>query len=258
MRAVFIGTVAVALLGATFAAVSAQSTTVASTEVRPGQTPFGPGERMVFDVRFGPVRVGTGTMEVREMTAVRGRRAYHTVFTLRGGTFFYKVDDVMQSWMDAQTLASLRFTQDLEQGSRERERRYEIYPERRVYVETSSDSPVEQPSVDLPLDDGSFLYFIRTIPLEVGEQYDFNRYFKPDRNPVRVRVMRKERVSVPAGSFDAIVLRPTIKSRGIFAEGGQAEVWISDDARRTVLQIRSRLSFGSISMHLRSYTAPGG
>lgn len=258
MKAVIIGGAAVALLGTTFAAVSAHSTSVASTEVQPGLIPFGPGERMVFDVRFGPVRVGTGTMEVREMTAVRGRRAYHTVFTLRGGTFFYKVNDEMQSWIDAQTLASLRFTQDLEQGSRERERRYEIYPERRVYVETSSDSPAEQPSVDLPLDDGSFLYFIRTIPLEVGEQYDFNRYFKPDRNPVRVRVIRKERVSVPAGSFDAIVLRPSIRSRGIFAEGGQAEVWIADDDRRTVLQIRSRLSFGSISLHLRSYTAPSG
>lgn len=246
-------------LGGTFAAVSAQSETVITgAPVQPEQVPFGPGERMVFDVRFGPIRVGTGTMEVRPMTAVRGRRAYHTVFTLRGGTFFYKVNDVLQSWMDAQTLASLRFVQDLEEGSRERERRYEIYPDRRVYVETSSENPSEQPSVDLPLDDGSFLYFIRTVPLQVGQQHEFDRYFRPDRNPVRVRVDRRERVSVPAGAFDAVVLRPTIKSRGIFAEGGQAEVWISDDSRRAVLQIRSRLSFGSISLHLRSYTPPAG
>lgn len=220
--------------------------------------PFGPGERLTFDVRFGPVRVGNAAMEVRDFTAIRGRRAYHTQFTLRGGTFFYKVNDVLQSWIDTETLSSLRFVQDLEQGSRERERRFEIYPDRRVFVETSSENPTEQTSVDNPLDDASFLYFIRTVPLIVGEHYEFNRYFRPDRNPVTVRVVRRERVNVPAGSFDAVVLRPTIKTRGIFAEGGQAEVWISDDARRLVLQIKSSMSFGSISLHLRSYTPPTG
>jgi hypothetical protein len=220
------------------------------------KVPFGPGEKLAFEVRFGPVRVGNAAMEVRDFTAIRGRRAYHTQFTLRGGTFFYKVNDVLQSWIDTETLSSLRFIQDLEQGSRDRERRYEIYPDRRVFVETTSDDTAEQPSVDKPLDDASFLYFIRTVPLTVGEQYEFNRYFRPDRNPVTVRVLRRERVTVPAGTFDAVVLRPIIKSRGIFAEGGQAEVWISDDDRRLVLQIKSRLSFGSISLHLRSYTPP--
>ena len=35
---------------------------------------------------------------------------------------------------------------------------------------------------------------------EVGS-YEFNRYFKPDRNPVRLTVLRKERIKVPAGEF---------------------------------------------------------
>lgn len=220
------------------------------------QVPFGPGERLIFDVRFSSVRVGNASMEVGDFTAIRGRRAYHTQFTLRGGTFFYKVNDVLQSWMDAETLSSLRFVQDLEQGSRDRERRYEIYPDRRVFVETTAENPAEQTSVDKPLDDASFLYFIRTVPLRVGEQYEFNRYFRPDRNPVTIRVLRRERVTVPAGTFEAVVLRPIIKTRGIFAEGGQAEVWISDDDRRLVLQIRSKVSVGNISLHLRSYTPP--
>jgi len=216
--------------------------------------PFAPGERLVFDVRFGPVKVGAGSMEVQELVNVRGRTAYHTRFTVRGGTFFYKVNDVIQSWMDTTNLASLRFVSDLEEGSRNREKRYEIYPERQVYVETTAKDPSEQPSVEQPLDDASFLYFIRTVPLRVGEQLEFNRYFRPDRNPVRIRVMRRERVTVPAGTFDAVVLRPSIKTKGIFAENGQAEVWISDDDRRLVLQLKSRLSFGSLNLYLRSFT----
>ena len=218
------------------------------------RVPWAAGERLVFDVRFGPVKVGTSTMEVSEVTNIRGRPAYHTLFTVRGGTFFYKVNDALHSWIDTATLSSLRFVQDLEEGRRQREKRYEIYPDRRVYVETTADQPTEQPSVDQPLDDGSFLYFIRTVPLRVGESLEFNRYFRPDRNPVRIRVVRRERVTVPAGTFEAFVIRPTIKAKGIFAENGQAEVWISDDERRLVLQLKSRLSFGTLNLYLRSIT----
>jgi hypothetical protein len=232
------------------AAVAASPATGGQDE----QVPFAPGERLVFDVRFGPVKVGAGSMEVQELVEVRGRTAYHTRFTVRGGTFFYKVNDVIQSWMDTTNLASLRFVSDLEEGSRNREKRYEIYPDRRVYVETTAKDPSEQPSVEQPLDDASFLYFIRTVPLRVGDQLEFNRYFRPDRNPVRIRVVRRERVTVPAGTFDAVVLRPSIKTKGIFAENGQAEVWISDDDRRLILQLKSRLSFGSLNLYLRSFT----
>ena len=217
--------------------------------------PFGVGEKLVFDVRFGPLKVGTSTMEVREITHIRGRAAYKTYLTIQGGTFFYKVDDLLQSWIDTETLSSLRFVQQLQQGSRERERHFEIYPNRSVYVEASK-SPQEHPSVSNPLDDASFLYFIRTIPLEVGRTYEFNRYFRPDRNPVIVRVVRRERVVVPAGTFNAIVVRPTIKTKGIFAEGGEAELWLSDDDRRMVLQLKTKVSFGSLNLHLRSFT-PG-
>src|SRR5437773_2143430 len=77
-----------------------------------------------------------------------------------------------------------------------------------------------QPTVVLPLDDGSFLYFLRTIPLEVGKEYSFDRYFRPDRNPVRIQVLRRERVSVPAGQFDAVVVRPIINAKGVFSENG--------------------------------------
>ena len=215
--------------------------------------PFGVGEKLVFDVKFGPVKVGTSTMEVREISHIRGRAAYKTYFRVQGGTFFYKVDDILQSWIDTETLSSLRFVQHLQEGSRDRERHFEIYPDRAVYVEVTKNA-TEHPSVSNPLDDASFLYFIRTIPLEVGRSYEFNRYFRPDRNPVRVRVLRRERIVVPAGTFNALVLRPSIKAKGIFAEEGEAELWVSDDDRRMILQLKSKLSFGSLNLYLRSYT----
>jgi hypothetical protein len=227
--------------------------TVAASTGRRAKVPFGPGERMEYDVKFGVLRVGNAHMEVVALDNLRGRAAWHTAFWVQGGNFMYRVNDVYESWMDAETLSSLRFVQELEEGGKDTERRFEIYPERAIFVQTSKKGAKEEPSVSQPLDDGSFLYFIRTIPLEVGQTYDFNRYFRPDRNPVRIKVVRKEKIKVPAGTFDAIVIQPVIKTKGIFSENGHAEIWLSDDDRHIMLQLKSKLSFGSLNLYLKSY-----
>jgi hypothetical protein len=233
----------------------AQTTqTAAAVTVKRARVPFSVGEKMEYDVKFGVLRVGNAHMEVVGLDNLRGRAAWHTAFWVRGGNFMYRVNDVYESWMDAETLSSLRFVQELEEGGKDTERRFEIYPERSIFVQTSKKPTKEEASVSQPLDDGSFLYFIRTIPLEVGQTYDFNRYFRPDRNPVRIKVLRKEKISVPAGSYNAIVIQPVIKTKGIFSEDGHAEIWLSDDDRHIMLQLKSRLSFGSLNLFLKSYT----
>jgi hypothetical protein len=220
------------------------------------KVPFGVGERLEYDVRFGKLKVGSASMEVADVQDVRDRETWHTIFQVRGGTFFYRVNDTYESWIDTRTGNSLRFRKDQNEGSRDVEQIYNMFPERGVFTE-NGDTAVA--SVTNPLDDGSFLYFIRSIPLVVGETYSFDRYFKPDRNPVTIKVIRKERIRVPAGEFDAIVVQPVIKSKGIFSENGRAEVWLSDDANRIMLQMKSGLSFGSINLYLKSYRpAPAG
>jgi hypothetical protein len=216
--------------------------------------PFAVGERAVYDVKFGFVRAGTATMELPGIESVRGRDAYLFRFRVTGGIPVYRVDDILESYVDTASFQSLRFVQDNEEGGKKRERRYEIFPERAKYQEQGKP---EAESVSNPLDDASFLYFIRTLPLEVGRTYEFNRYFKPGSNPVKIIVLRKERIDVPAGRFNTIVIQPIIKTRGIFSEGGRAEVWLADDASRVVVQMKSKLPFGSLNLYLKSYR-PGG
>ncbi len=248
-----------ALVSTTTASLGAQAPAPPSVQApvasRAMPVPYAVGERLVYDVKFGPMHVGSGSMEVLGNENIRNRPTWHIVFSVKGGTFFYRVDDHFESWIETTSLSSLRHKQDINEGSRDRERIFEIYPERPSYIE---DDKPEKPSVSQPLDDGSFLYFIRTVPLEVGKTYEFDRYFRPDRNPVKITVLRKERIKVPAGTFDAIVIRPSIKSKGIFSENGRAEVWLSDDERHIMLQMKSKLSFGSLNLYLKSYRAPPG
>ncbi len=215
--------------------------------------PFTVGERLQYDVKFSFKSVGTGVMEVKDIVDVRGRPSWYTSFTIKGGIPFFRVDDRMESWFDVFTLSSRRFHQRISEGGYKRTRHYEMYPERAVFREGDKE---EEPSVNSPLDDGSFLYYVRTIPLEVGKTYEVPRYFNPAANPVRITVVRRETIKVPAGEFKTVVLRPTFQSRGLFSEDGKAEVWISDDEYRFMVQMKTNLKIGSINLYLEKFTLP--
>ena len=213
--------------------------------------PYGVGERLEYNVHFGKLRVGNGSMEIMDVQDIRGRDTWHAIFQLHGGLrFVYRVDDTFETWIDRRTGNSLRFRKDQNEGRRDVETIFDIYPDRGIFIEHGDSAEV---SVRNPLDDASFMYFLRTIPLQVGETYSFSRYFRPDRNPVTIKVLRKDTVSVPAGRFPAIVVQPIIKTPGIFSENGKAEVWLSDDKNRIMLQMKSGLPFGSINLYLTSY-----
>jgi hypothetical protein len=261
-RAVRAGLLGLSLLAPTYGAASSRPSPAETVSLvasaKPGddaaEVPFGAGEKSSFEVRFGSIKVGSGSLEVLGVETVRGREAWHTSFNVQGGTFFYRVNDSYESWIDTQNLNSLLFIRQIEEGTRERGQNFEIIPERGIYIERTRQATKTYKTVTQPLDEGAFLYFVRTVPLKVGETYDFNRYFIPDRNPVRVTVLRKERITVPAGTFNAVVVQPVIKTKGIFSEKGQAEVWLSDDSARMLLQVKSKLSFGSLNLYLKSYT----
>jgi len=213
------------------------------------------GERLTYDVKFSAIKVGSGFMEVAGYENVRDVSALHVRFVVKGGTFFYKVHDILESWIDTTRFMSLRHTQELSEGSKDRERRFEFFPQRRTFTLNGA---AEEPGVADPLDEASFLYFVRRVPLVVGQTYEFNRYFRPDRNPVRIIVLRKERIRVPAGEFNTIVIQPIIKAKGLFSEGGKAQVWLTDDSTRAMVQMKSSLPIGSLNLYLREYRPSAG
>ena len=238
------------LLGALVAwGTSASAQVVETSDGDVAKRPFSVGERLTYSVRVGRLGRGKAVAEIRGRDTVRGRTVYHSVFQITGSLLFFKVEDLYESWFDPNSLVSLRYHQNIDQGPYERNRTYEIIPERGIYRDQQDQ---QFKTVERPLDDGAFLYFLRTIPLEVGKTYTWDRYFKPDRNPVTVTVVRRERIRVPAGEFDAIVLQPKIKAKGIFAENANAEVWISDDDARMMLQMKTRLpTVGSVLFQLQ-------
>ena len=211
--------------------------------------PFAVGEELVYRATFGGIPAGTARMRVDGIELVRGRPAYHVVFSIDGGIPLFRVRDRYESWIDVETLASLRHRQQISEGRYKRNTTYEIYPERSEY-QKQGDSV--RASVQNPLDDGSFIYAVRAAGIQVGETRRDDRYFRPDRNPVVLTGVRQEMVEVAAGRFATTVVRPTIRTSGIFSEDGQAHVWFTDDEQRYPVQVKAKFAKFSLTLTLQS------
>jgi len=211
--------------------------------------PFELGEELTYEVKFGWWTVGEGFLRTfPELEAIRGNPSYRVQMGLEGKSGGASVDYTFDSWMDVRNLASHRYIQN-QQGFNSRYREYDIFPRQRRWQRLDVDQAGRTPS-DVPLDQVSFIWFVRTLPLQVGDEYVLNQYFKEEDNPVIIRVLRKETIEVPAGTFECIVVEPIIRTSGLFGDGGQAEIYFTDDDRRLMVYMKSRVKILP-DIHLR-------
>jgi hypothetical protein len=220
--------------------------------------PYSVGESATYRVSYNVVgRVGTGTMQILGIETVRGRPAFHALFTLQGRFLFARVDNRFETWLDVADVYTHRFEQNTREINFRRRRSREFLPAEMRWTGHTNDQPESGELITAePLDDTAFIYFMRTLDLEVGREYTFNRYWNPDGNPVRIRVLRHETITVPAGTFDTIVLQPLIRTSGLFAEGGNAEVYFARDGARQLVMLRAGVSFGTLQLQLEEFV-PG-
>jgi len=195
-------------------------------------------------------------MEVAGIDTLRGAEMVRLRFHIEGGALWYHLDQTLESWVGRADFRSRRYWNKTEERGKSWERKFDIYPDSGFYREAGRDSTF--PTVKEPLDDAAFLYWIRTVPLEVGKRYEYRRYFRPERNPVIVEVIGRDHVKVAGRKWNAIVLSPTIPNGGgIFAEKADARIWISDDPQHVVLALQSKFSFGLVTLKLKEYVVPG-
>lgn len=215
--------------------------------------PFHVGERFQYSAKLGFLRLGTGWMTVTGIDTVRGSESFVFEFGLEASAPMYKSKNVMQSWTGTGDLISRRFRQDLVENGRERKRYYDIFPDSLLY--TQEQRPGSKPSVAEPLDDAAFFYFLRTLPLEVGKTYRFERYFRKELNPVVIKVVKREKMKLPDDrEVSCVVLNPVVGDEGLFAPRSQAMLWITDDVHRIPVQIRAKLPFGTVTLRLEKLT----
>lgn len=232
---------------------------VASPLPAPPTVPFGVGERLEYGGKFTLLNVGTAELVVEAIDTVRGVPSWRFAFNSEVSVPLYKQQSELTSWTGVGDWISRRFSKEITENGKARHEVFRIYPDSGFF--RRNDNAEVKPTADRPLDDIAFMYWVRTIPLEVGRTYRFNNYFRAELNPVIVRVEKRDMKELPDGTrVPAFLLRPIVdEDGGMFSKKSKAKLWITDDARRIPLEIESTYYFGTVKLSLKKITpAPGG
>lgn len=215
-------------------------------------TAFGVGERLEFDVGYGFINAGTASMQVLRLIEYEDRPCFQIQTRAQSNNFFstfFRVDDKVESIVDAAGLFPWRFEKNLREGGYSSDRLYH-FDQRGHLVYYQKDTIEIPPFTQDPL---SVLYYVRTQPLEVGKSLYIDNFTDGKLYPLEVRVLEKERITVKAGTFDCIVVEPLLQAAGVFKHEGKLKVWLTDDRLRMPVLMKSKVLVGSISAELTDY-----
>lgn len=205
-----------------------------------GQTPlpFAAGETCVYRGSTALGRIGTGTMAV-EPAQVDGARMLLLRFDFRGRVGPAGIEDHSRSWFDPATRGSRRFTKRERTPLTSRDEDVTMDAATRRWTTPTGRGGAM--STDAPLDELSFIYYIRTLRLAPGDTYTLTRHYDQARNPVRVRVVGRGPIRVPAGTFQTIEVEMRVIDPVRYRGEGVVQFHFTDDARRILVRTESAI-----------------
>jgi hypothetical protein len=219
---------------------------------------WGPGEKLVFSIQYGLISAGEATLEVEPSLKVRQERTtYHIVSQASSSAVFskfFKVRDRVESFVDTLEMHSIRFEKHLREGDYKKDLLILFDQEKhRALIDNSRECDVEPDVQDIL----SSLYYVRTVPLDVGNSVYVPNHDNGKNYPLEVRVEGRERVTVDAGTFDCLIVEPVLMGEAVFKQDGRVRVWLTDDPLRMPVLLKSKVFVGAIAGVLTHFELGG-
>lgn len=214
---------------------------------------FAPGEKLLFSVEYLGIAAGFATLSVEPGPVMHGRPTLHLIATARthpAFEWFFKVRDRIESFFDADGLFSWRYEKHLREGGYSNDS-IMIYDQFKNEV-VKDEGRTRVPAPPLAQDVLSEFYFYRAAMPPLGQELSIPVVADDGKTyEVIVKSLRREKVRVPAGEFNCIVVQPQMKFEGVFQSKGEINIWLTDDARRVPVLVKSAIIIGTIDVVLR-------
>lgn len=224
------------LIGLAFAGVCASS----RIPVEDAALPFSVGEKITYEVRIGNGdRVGSATMWIEGPVDVRGTSTYVLRFDSRIRIAFLSAVSRSSSWFDPVRGSALRFIKHEQNPLTRNDESVDFYPRQKEWISANGETGAS-PS-DTPLDELSYMYFIRTLPMTPGATYRFDRHFDVSRNPTTVNVIRHEVIPTAMGELRVILVEMRVRDPRHYKGEGVIRIHLTDDDCRLPARIESTM-----------------
>jgi len=269
-------TAAVMLLCAAAFAAGYQSDAPSAAKAAPERAPFMPGETLQYKVEWDPPwflfflpRMEAGHLELalEEAPSYEGKPAWKVRFKANSsGTLArltgLNVEDVFESMTDPETLCTFSVSKRIREGKRKRDIEVRYEPERgRLHIRetdvarTPPRTTKDRFKENVPAcvrDVFAALYALRRERLQPGAR---KRWVLGDDDVVKeveTRVLRSETVMAPAGPASSLHVETVSLLGGLFKDGGEFRIWLSDDERRLPLKFQVQVKLGKVDGRLLS------
>ena len=219
----------------------------------PREVPFGEGELFTYAIQYGLIYAGEATLEIRNIAVFDSAKAYHVISTARTSSAFdhvFKVRDRHDSLVDYENLFSLSFEKHLREGKFKRDEKVIFDQKNHVAIYPDKKVPIAPNTQDFL----SAIYYARTLSLDVGQAIAMANHTGGKNYPIYIKVLRRERIKVPAGEFDCLVVEPILQTSSLFEHKGKLTIWITDDTVKMPVLLRSKVAIGAFEAVLKSYT----
>ena len=228
------------------------------------QNSFGTGEKLNFTINYMGVKAGDATMEVApDLIKVNGRDCYKITVNVRTSSSFewvYKLFEKYECNLDAQGFFPWRYDHDKTQG-KYKEQFEAIFDQENHKVKTFEGySKTFKREVTIPeytQDQVSAFYYARSFDIPNLNEWDlistFQVFDKEQAKPLEVKYLGREEVSVKAGKFRCIKVKPMGMAGGLFGASDDLIIYLSDDNVKMPVKIEIKIKVGSFNVELDSY-----
>lgn len=222
---------------------------------------FKVGERFKFRVHYGLVNAGVATLEVKE-SVVNNKKVFHAIgkgYTTGAAKFFFKVEDIYESYFDTETGDPYKFVRKIDEGGYTKNQEGFFNQETNKIVVKDYKNNTEN-TLSFPKntqDIVSAFYYLRNYPtidkLEIGQAVNIDMFFDNETTKFKLKYLGKEDIDTKFGVIPAMIFRPFVQSGRVFKEEESLTIWISNDDNKIPLRIQANLVIGSLKADLDDY-----
>lgn len=209
-----------------------------------GAQPFKIGEKLTYTVKLFLFTVGEQILEVKEIAQVNGQLTYHlysSVKPLGLAGFFLPRDYILESFVDVDTLYPYQIRSYAQEGdSPPKDIIVQIDQKKGVaFIENRTiEKKWERELSTITLDITSLIYWLRNQELKVGQIFSFLLLEDTSLRPIKIEVLKKEKVENHLAFLCSEV------------GSGKIKIWFSADKNRLPLKILTDISIGTLTSKL--------